>query len=247
MTAMEIVFLGTNGWYDTLAGNTICILIRSRHHDILLDAGDGIHKLDRFIEEGPVHLFLSHFHLDHISGLHILNKFHLSEGLHIYGQPGTRRTLDAIVNRPFTVPLKELPYPVDVAELEPGLHEQPFPLECRFLEHTSPCLGYRFHLDDRIIAYCPDTGLCENAVSLARGADLLIAECSLRPGETSPEWPHLNPEDAVSLARKAGAKKLALVHFDASRYPTVEDRLDAASSVNYPGLIVALDDMAIDM
>ncbi|HOW90640.1 MAG TPA: MBL fold metallo-hydrolase, partial [Elusimicrobiales bacterium] len=75
---MEIIFLGTNGWYDTGAGNTLCVLIRTRRFDIVLDAGNGLGKLDRYVDgKKPVYLFLSHFHLDHVSGLHILLKFDL--------------------------------------------------------------------------------------------------------------------------------------------------------------------------
>jgi len=118
---MEIIFLGTNGWYDSDTGNTICTLINSEKYHIILDAGNGISKADQYIDDDlPVYLFLSHFHLDHIEGLHILNKFHFSQGLKIFGQKGTREVLNTIVNDPFTVPLEKLPYPVEVGELLPG-------------------------------------------------------------------------------------------------------------------------------
>ena len=65
----KIIFLGTNGWYDTDTGNTICILIDSPLFTIILDAGNGIAKLDRYADfNKPAYLFLSHFHLDHIAG-----------------------------------------------------------------------------------------------------------------------------------------------------------------------------------
>jgi len=37
-------------------------------------------------------------------------------------------------------------------------------------------------------------------------------------------WPHLNPRNAARVARDSGAKKLALIHFDASLYLTLKDR-----------------------
>jgi ribonuclease BN (tRNA processing enzyme) len=242
---MDVIFLGTNGWYDSDTGNTICTLINSKKYHIILDAGNGIYKADRYIrDDKPVYLFLSHFHLDHIEGLHVLNKFRFSQGLHIYGQKGTAKTLDTIINKPFTVPLNELPFPVAVHELLEGPYKVPFPLECRFLLHASPCMGYRIELDGKIIAYCPDTGVCENAVKLAQDADLLITECSHKPGERNPEWPHLTPQDAADIARQAGAKRLALTHFDAGRYTTIQERLDAAKSVrDFEGIIVTQDGM----
>jgi ribonuclease BN (tRNA processing enzyme) len=245
---MEVIFLGTNGWYDSDTGNTICTLINSKKYHIILDAGNGIYKADRYIKDDkPVYLFLSHFHLDHIEGLHVLNKFRFSQGLHIYGQKGTAKTLDTIINKPFTVPLNELPFPVAVHELSEGPYKVPFPLECRFLLHASPCMGYRVELDGKIIAYCPDTGVCENAVKLAQDADLLITECSHKPGERNPEWPHLTPQDAADIARQAGAKRLALTHFDAGRYMTIQERQDAAKSVRiFEGMIVTQDDMILE-
>ncbi len=244
---MEVIFLGTNGWYDSDTGNTICTLINSKKYHIILDAGNGIYKADRYIKDDkPVYLFLSHFHLDHIEGLHVLNKFRFSQGLQIYGQKGTAKTLDTIINKPFTVPLNELPFSVAVHELSEGPYKVPFPLECRFLLHASPCMGYRIELDGKIIAYCPDTGVCENAVKLAQDADLLITECSHKPGESNPAWPHLTPQDAADIARLALARQLALTHFDAGRYITIQERLDAAKSVrDFERIIVSQDGMLI--
>lgn len=246
---MDIIFLGTNGWYDTDTGNTICTLISSEKYHILLDAGNGIYKADRFIrDDKPVYLFLSHFHLDHIEGLHILNKFRFPHGLRIHGQKGTNQILNTILNEPFTVSLNQLPFLVEVIELSEGPYKLPFPLECRFLLHASPCMGYRFDLDGRAIAYVPDTGVCENALLLAKDADLLITECSHLPGETSPAWPHLNPQEAADIARRAGAKKLVLTHFDSGRYTSIQKRMDAVGSVaDFPEIIVGRDDMILQL
>lgn len=246
---MQVIFLGTNGWYDSDTGNTICTLINSDKYHIILDAGNGIYKADRYIHDDlPVYLFLSHFHLDHTEGLHVLNKFRFSQGLRIFGQKGTRHVLDTIINEPFTVPLRKLPFDVVVRELSEGPYKLPFPVECRFLVHASPCMGYRFDLDGKVVAYCPDTGICENAVLLAEDADLLITECSHKPGEQSPEWPHLNPEDAAEIARRAKAKRLALTHFDAGRYTTIRERLDAAKSItNFSDVVVGRDDLVLEI
>ena len=77
---MKIVFLGTNGWYSTGLGNTPCILVESEKFYIILDAGDGIYKLDNYIKKDkPIIMFLSHLHMDHIIGFHILNKFRFEQ------------------------------------------------------------------------------------------------------------------------------------------------------------------------
>ncbi len=41
-----VIFLGTNGWYDTNIGNTICILVETKKEYLILDAGNGFYKID---------------------------------------------------------------------------------------------------------------------------------------------------------------------------------------------------------
>jgi ribonuclease BN (tRNA processing enzyme) len=247
---MKVTFLGTNGWYDTLTGNTCSVLVQSEEYDIIFDAGNGIAKADRYIsQENPVFLFISHFHIDHIAGLHTLVKFRFKKGLTICGQPGSKQILDSFVREPFTVPFDQLSYPVSVRELEEGEHALPFLVECRPLVHPAPCYGFRITIDGKVIAFCTDTGTCDNAITLGRNADLLITECALKPGEVSPGWPHLNPEDAIKIAKAAHAKRLALVHFGAAVYQTLDERLELKSRYKKecPGLIVATDDLTVEV
>ncbi len=247
---MQVTFLGTNGWFDTPTGNTVSVLVRTREYDIIFDAGNGIYKTDRYInQEKPVYLFISHFHIDHIAGLHTLVKFRLKQGLKICCMPGGRTLLNTFVNEPFTIPLEKLPYPAQVIEIDEGRHELPFTVECRPLVHTAPCYGYRVEIDGKVIAFCTDTGVCDNAVTLARDADLLITECGLKPGDSSPDWPHLNPEDAIGIAKRAHARRLALVHFGAEVYRTLEDRQAVQDRFEHssPGLIAATDNLTVDV
>ena len=247
---MQVTFLGTNGWYDSPTGNTVSVLIQSKDYDIILDAGNGIAKADRYItQDKPTFLFLSHMHIDHIAGLHTLCKFRFKKELRIFTQEGTRELLDTFVNEPYTVPFAILPFRNSVRELAAGSHNLPFPVTCLPLVHPAPCFGYRIELEGKVITYCTDTGVCDNAVTLARNADLLITECGLKPGVSSPDWPHLNPETAIAIAKEAGAKRLALTHFGAEVYRTIEERQDVLErfAPQYPGLIAATDNLTIDI
>jgi ribonuclease BN (tRNA processing enzyme) len=247
---MQVTFLGTNGWFDTPTGNTVSVLVQTREYDLIFDAGNGIAKADSYIsQEKPVYLFLSHFHIDHIAGLHTLVKFRLKQGLKIFCRPGGSVLLHTFVGEPFTVPLEKLPYPAHAIELGEGIHKIPFTVECRPLVHPGSCYGYRVEIDGKVIAFCTDTGVCDNAVTLARNADLLITECGLKPGDSSPDWPHLNPKDAIGIAERANAKRLALLHFGAEVYKTLEERKALQDQFEYlsPGLIVATDDLTIDI
>jgi len=249
--SMKVTFLGTNGWYDTVTGNTCSVLVQSEKYDIIFDAGNGIAKADRYItQKKPVYLFISHLHIDHIAGLHTLVKFRLRQGLHIFTQQGTIADLNAFVRDPFTVPFSALPYPADLTGLDEGTQVTlPFIVECLPLVHPAACFGFRLDLDGKVITYCTDTGVCDNAVTLARNADLLITECGLKPGDSSPDWPHLNPQDAIGIAQRANAKRLALMHFGPMVYKTLKERRAVRDQFgpHCPGLIVATDDLTIDI
>ena len=123
---MNITFLGTNGWFDTSTGNTICTLVRSKQCNIIFDAGNGIHKIDKYIDYSKdTFLFLSHFHLDHIIGLHMLNKFKFKKRFVILGQKGTKRILNKLIAPPFTISFPSLKYDVEFIELGEGKHAIP--------------------------------------------------------------------------------------------------------------------------
>lgn len=250
MKPITITLLGTNGWYSTKTGNTLSIFIQAADISIILDAGDGIRKVADLcpVVNTPSFLLLSHLHLDHISGLHTLARLRFEQGLVICGPPGIKEILTSFIAYPFTVPMAELPYPVTIIELPEGkiLREDiPFHITTSLLVHTQPVYGYRIDIG-KIITFCTDTGLCDNYLSLAMGADLLISECSYLPGQDCPEWPHLNPDMAIASARKAGVKRLALVHFAADLYTTLQMRYDIRTkAAHFPDLIVGEDDMVI--
>jgi len=247
---VKIIFLGTNGWYDTKTGNTICTLLETEQHIIILDAGNGIYKISQYIAlKKPAFLFLSHFHLDHIVGVHILLKFRFKSGLNIYGQKGTKKILNYLVNQPFTVPLANLPFRVKINEISEGEHYLPFLVKAKFLNHSSACLGYRFEFGQKKIAYCTDTGICENFKELAQAADLLITECSLKSGQKTPGWPHLTPEDGAKIAKETGVKKLILTHFDSNIYQTLKERKEAEKIAKtiFKNTTAAVDGMEIKL
>ncbi|MCA9408865.1 MAG: MBL fold metallo-hydrolase [Candidatus Omnitrophica bacterium] len=252
MKSIKINFLGTNGWFSSQVGNTTCVLLEFDQCFVILDAGNGIKDLDLHIKDAakPIFLFLSHYHIDHISGLHVLNKFKHFKELTICCQPGGKEILDKIICQPYTIAFNDLHYKVIFRELMEGDSQGfPFKVHCLSLVHSSPCFGFRFEVQDKIITYCTDTGICPNAVALAKNADLLITECAYLPGQVVKHWPHLNPEQAAQLAQDAGAKQLALIHFDAYNYPTMDKREEAGIKAKeiFRNTIVGKDGMQLEI
>lgn len=245
---MKIVFLGTNGWYDTQTGNTLSTLVQTEKFDIIFDAGGGIHRADGYVTgTKPVFLFISHFHLDHVAGLHVLGKFKFHQGLTICGPENSRNILRTFLNVPFTIPPEQLPYPIKIMELPEDSANIPFLVQALPLRHSSLTLGYRIEIDGVVLSHCSDTGYCQNAVSLGRDADLLITECAFKKGQANEAWPHLNPETAARIAVEAGVKRLVLTHFDAFLYKTIEERVEAqqTAAAIFPETVAATDGLEI--
>src|SRR3989339_1283023 len=222
---MKIIFLGTNGWFDSKTGNTISTLIETPQAHIVLEAGNGLAKLDQYArEDKPVYIFLSHFHLDHVEGLHTLAKFRYRQGITIIVPKGKRPVLNRFMNWPYTIPPKALKVRVKIREIgKKGLKIPGAQVITLPLKHINGANGYRFLINGKIIAYAADTGYCQGAVDLGQQADWFITECAMKAGGGSDDWPHLNPQTAARLALAAQAKKLILTHFDAVAYPTSKE------------------------
>jgi ribonuclease BN (tRNA processing enzyme) len=246
---MRICMLGSAGWYDTPLATTPCVYIESDEYNIFIDAGLGFAKADTVLNpDKPTLLLISHFHLDHVYGLHTLVKLRLKQPLTIAFHADFLPAFHQLVNPPFTVPVEHLPYPVELKSIDFGYNDHIiYNLEAKPLKHTGLCLGFRLELDGLVMAYCSDTSLCPTAVELAHDADLLIAECSNVPGTIDQGWGHMSPEEAARLAVEAKARRLVLTHFTSSNYPdrsAKEMAVEAARTV-FGATTAAYDGMEI--
>jgi ribonuclease BN (tRNA processing enzyme) len=244
---MEIRFLGTNGWYASATGNTVCAAILSKGRLLVLDSGDGFSKLPSLMARLRVKkadVFLSHLHLDHVAGLHTLPLMPKGFEIRIYCHKSYLPALKRLINHPYTAAPEEEYAKVRLLPLETGWNALPFRMRLLPLRHADPCFGYRFEIDGKAIAYCTDTGPCRNIGALGKGTDLLITECGLLPGaKPQKEWPHLSPEMAAGEAKGCGAKNLMLTHFDANKYSSLAMRRKAERAAKriFPKTVAAYD------
>lgn len=244
----EVVFLGTNGWFDSPTGNTICVLVKARGFQVILDAGNGVSKLAAYADLSlPTFLFVSHFHLDHVEGLHTLAMNRFPGGITFLVEEGGIPFFETLTGLPYTAPLRDHLRPMAVLEVPACAAELPFRASFLPLRHVPVSQGIRMEVDGKTVAYCLDTGYCANAVRLCEGADLAILECTL-PAGTATEH-HLTPELCGRIAREAGVKTLALTHFEARSFPTLESRTDAFHAVRdrFPSVVLSSDGMSLTL
>jgi len=219
---VKIFFLGTNGWFATKTGNTVCTAISLPDRLIVLDAGDGFQHIPALLSRlhlSQADVFLSHLHIDHSAGLHTLPRMPRGMRVRIFVHKSYLPALRRLLAHPYTASAEEQWAKVTLHPLCTGENHLPYIVKVLPLDHADPCFGFRFFLDGREIAYCTDTGPCKNISLLARGADVLITECALLPGSAPLKtWPHLSPEMAAREAAASGAARLILTHFDANKY-----------------------------
>lgn len=254
---MKIIFLGTNGWYSTPTGDTTCILIEARDQYVVLDAGNGIYKLDKYITESkPISLFISHFHIDHVSGLHTLAKFNFKQGIDVYVGEGRTKDFELLVNPPYTIGYKSQPQNIIDLSTEIRLHEltetgqiTPFKVAVMEQHHAYIDHGFIIELEGKTIAYTGDCGFTDASRKLAQNADVLICECSNKKIEMPDIWGHFDPLLAANLAKESHAKQLLLNHFGAHVYTTPEDRKWAEKQAQtvFGNTIAATDGMEFEL
>ena len=125
---------------------------------VIFDAGNGFYKIGEYIKsKKPIYIFLSHYHLDHIIGFHTLNKYNFSQEMNVYGPPGLRKCFESVINKPYTVSINDLEMKIKLFEIGKDV-SIPVNIEYKELLHSSICYGYGLMLEDRVIAYCTDTG-----------------------------------------------------------------------------------------
>jgi len=195
---------------------------------------------------------LSHYHLDHCLDLFALAFARHNPALHDVGE------IELVGPRGLSARLEGAPavlghwaaMPRSVArEVEPGevLERDGLCWRSTANGHTPEALSWRVEPagggGNWSLVYTGDTPEDPRVAELARGAGVLLAECSFPEEEAAPN--HLTPTSAARLARAARVRRLVLTHFYPSLDPE-EARARAARIFEGP-IELARDGLAFEL
>ncbi|HVB26955.1 MAG TPA: MBL fold metallo-hydrolase [Mycobacteriales bacterium] len=213
---MRLTVAGCSGTFPGPDSACSGYLLETDGFRLLLDAGNGatgeLQRTCGVLELDAV--LVSHLHGDHYLDLIPLTyalRYHPAgrrSRLPVYGPPGTAQHLAAALGRP--APLEEV---YDIRELGPAdLDIGPFRIRPVHANHPVETFAVRITADGRSVAYSADSGVSEDLVELAGGADLFLCEASYRDGDANPPGIHLTGAEAGQHAARAGVGRLVLTH-----------------------------------
>jgi ribonuclease BN (tRNA processing enzyme) len=222
---MKVTILGSGTCVPSIERSSCAVLVEVGESKILLDSGAG--TMRRLLKTNTTifdltHIMYSHFHPDHTGELvpllfatkypnsHLRRKpltICAGTGLHdflaalksVYGQwielaPGLLEIIEVDVNRPDRLRFKD------------------FTVDSIPVKHNPESIAIRITDTHRAsVVYSGDTDYCENIITLAEGANILICESAL-PDDQKVAG-HLTPSLAGDIASRAGVGQLVLTHF----------------------------------
>ena len=250
---LKLYALGVHGWMPHDGLLTSCLAIETDKEVIVLDCGSGFSRIFDYPEllKKTLKIFLSHSHLDHTNGLFYLYALPELEDIQVslYCDPQTLIEIAPLLNIPLSVPFLQMAQKIDFRFEDINELSRTFLVP---LKHSVRCLGIGFEVNGKEIAYCTDTGLCDNLYELIQGADVAILECTWTDPTFEDEG-HLNPRTAAQVAKDAGVGRLLLTHFTGTRpggpFATRASILEAESVARqiFHNTTALLDGMVLDI
>jgi ribonuclease Z len=257
MNTLGVLFYGGRMSGITILGSAFAVanalqdnshlLVRSKNRNILIDCGNNpVGKIERaglYLNE-ITDLVLTHAHADHMGALPLLLMDmwlrKRESPLHVYGLEYTleraRMLLDVFNWQNWAGMYPVEFHQVDGQAIETLIEDEGIVLTAVMVQHLIPTLGIRADFGDlkRSIVYSCDTEPCTALDQLTLGADVLIQEAA-GPGKG-----HTSPLQAGETAKRAGVKKLILIHYNADI--AVEELVKEANT-NYSGNVELAKDL----
>ncbi|SRR6266404_3580323 len=252
---MKLTILGSGTVVPNGKRNSAGYFVELPDAGVMMDCGAGtVHSLARYglPWEQMTHLFVSHFHVDHVGELAAL-VFAFRYGLTtdreqpftIVGPRGLDRVMDGL-EMAFGSEVFKTKFPFNLRMVDSGEQIElgnDSTLSVIKTPHTLESLAVRIESRGRTLCYTGDTAYDDALACFFQGADVLISECSFR--EPREGVPHLSIKEVAQLASRADASRLIATHF---YFDVDEAALKSELSAAYAGeVFIASDGFSVEV
>ncbi len=244
-------------------GNTSCVELEGAGDVILFDAGTGIREAGLSIAArgaARIHLFLTHFHWDHIQGIPFFAPlFDARNHVTIYSSSFSsplRKSLEGSLAAPyFPIGFEAFSAKVDFVDLGTSAIEvggvSIRPVE---VKHPQGACAYCVDCDGPRLLFAPDREhgdprLDAVFMEAARGATVLVISAQYTPEEYEAHrgWGHSTWMEATRVAREAGVDSLVLFHHDPSHSDEFLKRIESEARREFADTFLAKEGWAFEL
>jgi ribonuclease BN (tRNA processing enzyme) len=258
---MRLTLLGTQGWIPTGRRETTCLALASGDRLLIFDAGTGLRRLleppgsSLLAAARELHLFLTHYHLDHVCGLAYLPGVVAGRKLTMHVPEMALNGVDPekgiaeLIRKPYNPrPWGEL-LDIELATVHAGVNEiAGHAIAVRAQQHPDITVGYRV---DDAFAFITDAAAEPQTAVFAKDVAVLLHEAwyhgsaeaaAARSGLSAAAISaHVAAERAAELAAAAGAGELWLIHLNPFLDEAYYTEMEQAAQAVFAGAAVRPD------
>lgn len=249
-------------------GHTACIQVTSPKSELVIDGGSGIRRYGESLLLGPcglgkgeVHIFMTHFHWDHMIGLPFFVPIFIpGNKIHFYAvQEDLEDRVRAMFCKPyFPVPFERLGASVVFHKLEPrtAFHLKDLTITPYQLDHPDPCWGYRCESGGKSYSHCVDTeGIrvsrkdLDLDLALYTNADLLVydAQYSFVEAAEKIDWGHASAPIGIDIGLRERVKKMVFIHHDPAASDEKIERAEMQTRAYYESCMRMAKDQGMEI
>ncbi len=241
--------------FSRFGGDTISVQITAASGEIvIIDAGTGIQTFgNRLVAENkgkfpqPLHLFFTHYHLDHIVGVAFFKPIYdKSQAISMYGPllegvNGAEQAFRNMMTPPYS-PVSFDGHEIKAKFVFETIGESVFAIgsltitTIRINHPNHGGLGYKIQENGKTFVLLSDNELhheypegrpFEDYVEFCRDADLLFHDAQFTQKEYAAVrgWGHSTIEDVIELSNAANCKEVGFFHYSPDRTDADIDRL----------------------